>query len=1032
GENLAVPSLKIAVKHAPANRVSLELNGELVNGLHYEGKNRNRAKTVSISRWRGVNVNPGDNSLVVVVTDRNGIELNRLTRNVHFSGGPVRAKLNSEASKLVADGRQRPVIVLDTFDRENFPGRPEAVGVYEVLPPYRAQWEVDASRENQLVVVGDRDPVYTLNSKGQAVIELEPTSQAGEVVLNLKFENGLEQEVRAWLRPAARDWVLVGLAEGTVGYNRLKDNVDNALDDGFEEDYYEDGRVAFFAKGRVRGDYLMTLAYDTRGRHQDEDRLFGTIDPDRFYTLYGDATEQRFDAASQEKLFIKLERNQFYALFGDHQTALTVTELSRYTRSLNGFKSEYAGERFGYNVFASRTNQSFVKDEIAGDGTSGLYQLSRQPVIINSEKVTIEVRDRFRTELVLESRAMARHLDYNVDYLQGTLFFKQPVMSRSPQLNPVFIVVDYESRDSSDDELIAGGRVSLKVGDRVEVGATGLREGMAGGSGELYGADLRVAFRPGTELRAEYATSDSVQNGGAAEGNAYLLELRHQGEKFDGVVYTREQESGFGLGQQRGTESGTRKTGFSGRMRLSPKLTLNADAYRQDNLGNGATRNVAQAEARYQGSRGTFGFGLRSASDEGENGVRNDSEQAFVNASIQALNDKLTLRGSTDFALGDNANGDFPRRTLLGLDYRLNDRFTLFAEHEIADGDSIDAQTTRGGVKVTPWERARVNASINQEITEYGPRVFANVGLVQGIQLNDKVTVDLGFDHGNTVTDSGFSEFDIDTPPASGAIAEDFTSIFIGGLYRSDNWSATSRLEYRNSDSEQRETLQVGVYREENAGVGFSLNTQVFNSSSRNGVDALNADVRLGWAFRPADSKWAVFDRLDLSFDDIDSATNARRTWKAVNNLNANWMISRDTQIDFQYGAKFVRSNFNDDSYTGFSDLVGLSYRHDLTSRFDVGFHGHVRHSWRAKVYDFSVGLEAGMTIAKNAWLSVGYNLSGFEDDDFSQAGYLADGPYIKFRLKADQHTFDDFRRGILFRREDAIVNSSRRRPRGQ
>lgn len=87
-----------------------------------------------------------------------------------------------------------------------------------------------------------------------------------------------------------------------------------------------------------------------------------------------------------------------------------------------------------------------------------------------------------------------------------------------------------------------------------------------------------------------------------------------------------------------------------------------------------------------------------------------------------------------------------------------------------------------------------------------------------------------------------------------------------------------------------------------------------------------------------------------------------------------------------------------------------------------------MRHSWRADVYDYSLGVEAGMTVAKNAWISIGYNVTGFEDDDFSQAGYLSDGPYLKFRLKADQHTFDDFRRGMLFRREDAAITTSRRR----
>ena len=42
---------------------------------------------------------------------------------------------------------------------------------------------------------------------------------------------------------------------------------------------------------------------------------------------------------------------------------------------------------------------------------------------------------------------------------------------------------------------------------------------------------------------------------------------------------------------------------------------------------------------------------------------------------------------------------------------------------------------------------------------------------------------------------------------------------------------------------------------------------------------------------------------------------------------------------------------------------------------------------------------------ADNMWISFGYNWDGFEDNDFTAAGYTADGPYIKLRFKFDQHS---------------------------
>jgi hypothetical protein len=49
-----------------------------------------------------------------------------------------------------------------------------------------------------------------------------------------------------------------------------------------------------------------------------------------------------------------------------------------------------------------------------------------------------------------------------------------------------------------------------------------------------------------------------------------------------------------------------------------------------------------------------------------------------------------------------------------------------------------------------------------------------------------------------------------------------------------------------------------------------------------------------------------------------------------------------------------------------------------------------------------------GVTFMKNAWVSLGYNVRGYDDRDFDDAHYLAQGPYIKFRVKFDQDTFKD------------------------
>ena len=131
--------------------------------------------------------------------------------------------------------------------------------------------------------------------------------------------------IRETRKPAARDWILVGFAEGTAGYNTLSDNVVAAADAGLVDEYYDEGRVAFFAKGQVKGEYLLTLAYDSDRERSETRNAFETvIDPNAYYPLYADKAEQRFEAASQRKLYLKLERSQFFALFGDFNTGLSM------------------------------------------------------------------------------------------------------------------------------------------------------------------------------------------------------------------------------------------------------------------------------------------------------------------------------------------------------------------------------------------------------------------------------------------------------------------------------------------------------------------------------------------------------------------------------------------------------------------------------------------------------------------------------------------------------------------------------------
>jgi uncharacterized repeat protein (TIGR01451 family) len=1001
---------KVAIQHLPGETVELTVNGRPVDALTFDGVSSNAANTVAVSRWRAVDLVDGDNRMVARVLGEGGREVWRAERVVHFGGGPVRAELDKSASKLTADGRSVPVIALRMFDKYGKPARAGTIAAFTVDSPYRSMWEVEQLDDNQILSNGPREPQVEIQQNGLALIELEPTTTTGYATIRVRFNERQSDEYKVWLAPAARDWILVGIAEGTAAYNKISGNMETAAGADREEGFQQDGRVAFFAKGRIKGDFLLTMAYDSKREKQDaRDSIRGTIEPDKYYLLYGDATEQRFEAASQGKLYLKIERRQFVALFGDFDTGFTVTELTQYNRSLSGVRTDYAGERYSVSGFAARTDTGLVQDELQGDGTAGLYHLSRAPIVIGSDKLHIEIRDRFEITRVVEQRELSRFIDYDLDYERGTVFFKEPVPSRDHDLNPVFIVADYEVRTGGEDQTTAGVRVAARfAGEKLELGASAVYEGAQAGDTRIVGTDLKWRLSDATRVRAEVAQSQSDDALRPDSSTAWLVEGKHVSEHLEARAWARETEAGFGVGQQLTADTGTRSAGIDTRYKLNEKFVVSGELQHQQVLASDATRLLASAEVRMLRDSYTLGVGGRHVADVDASGDDRVSDQAFVTGSVDVWDKRLTLRAEGDATLGGNdASVDYPARTLLGVDYHLSGDTTLFTEYEHAEGDQIDADTTRFGMRTRPWERTQVSSSIDSQATEYGPRTFANFGLTQGFVFKERWAFDVGVDQSRTLRGPDLEPLNPNAPLASGTMTEDFLAAFLGASYRHELWQLQSRLEHRDSDSEDRWSSTTGWYREPVAGHAMSVSLQAFDSEGNLG-ESTQATGRFAWAFRPDSSRWIVFDRFELKYDDQQSGLASTESARVVNNLHANWQLNPALQLGLQYGARYVASTFEGDRYAGISDILGFDLRRQLTRRFDLGVHSAVLHSWESNVMDYSTGFDVGMTLAKNVWISLGYNFAGFRDDDFSASRHTAQGPYLGIRIKADQDTFKD------------------------
>ncbi len=839
-------------------------------------------------------------------------------------------------------------------------------------------------------------------------ISFAPVTSSGLYRTHLAY-NKAEIDIETYVKPKMRDWILVGLAEGTAGYNTVSGHMENLKNSGEEDHLYDKERLALYAKGTVKGEWLMTMAYDSAKKNTGVvgNGLFQTIDPNSYYTIYGDSSAQMYDSASQRKLYLKIEREQFYAMFGDYDTGLTFTELSRYSRRMNGVKSEYRSKNYDVTVFGSETGQSFVKDELRGDGTSGLYRLSKQGIVLNSEKITIESRDRFHSEVITETRQMNRFVDYSIDYDTGAIFFKSPVPNRDEKLNPVYIIVDYEILNAGKDALTYGGHAATRLmNGKLQVGGTYVHEGHISGSGNLYGADATAILAPGTKARAEFAATND-DTGVKKSGNAYLAEVVHTGKSIDGKVYFREQEEGFGLGQQKASEGGTRKFGVEAAYRLNNKVTLNSQGYRQYNLSTGAVRDFAETLASYNEKQYTLRTGIRYANDTLPDGTNATSVLATAGGSWKSADQKLTLRADHDQALfSKNINTDFPTRSVLGVDYQATKAVTLFAQEELTYGAAANTNTTRVGVKSTPWSGGTVNSSVVNDIRENGERTFANVGLTQKWQLNPHWAVDGGLDHSETIHKKIGYTMNANVPPASGG--EDFTAVSLGANYTEKKLTWSNRAEYRNSRTDDKWGLVSGLINEQGLNWGWTTRLQLFHTQSVGGNSNTNADLRFGLAYRPPVTKWIILDRLDLLATDTKTATSSTLGKRLVNNLNANYKPDKKTQLSIQYGAKYVLESIDDKDYSGYTDLIGLEGRYDITKEWDIGLRASLLHTWAIDQFKYSLGSSVGYNVTENAWLSLGYNFAGFTDKDFSAANYTAQGPFVQFRFKFDQNSVKD------------------------
>lgn len=455
---------------------------------------------------------------------------------------------------------------------------------------------------------------------------------AHTVEIALKDRKGEGMTFRRNLLVASQDWFYVALADLTVGRDRTIGPAQIVTNDltHYKNETWADGRGAFYLKGKIKGEYLLTASADTREQplrdlfhnfqNKDPNYLLRRIDPDKYYPVYGDDSTTVDDAPTQGRMYVRIEKGDSSVMWGNFQTAWTGAELAQYSRGLYGANllwnsdgaTPYGEKQASANVFAASPGTLQSREEFRGTGGSQYY-LRHLDLTQGSERLWVEVRDK-DSGLVIQRTPLSPSQDYEINYLQGRVTLRSPlssvtdgsslVQTSSLSGNPQYLIATYEYVPglSAISGSTVGARGNYWINEHLRLGASHFHQGEDDADQTLKELDAILRYKPGTWLKAELARSEGAgstslssisggydfvrQNVSGAPANArrvdMALDLADFGRKSGGrfAAYWQNREAGFsGPGMMTATGEAMKQAGAAAALPLTgnTELALKAD-----------------------------------------------------------------------------------------------------------------------------------------------------------------------------------------------------------------------------------------------------------------------------------------------------------------------------------------------------------------------------------------------------------------------------------------------------------------------
>jgi uncharacterized repeat protein (TIGR01451 family) len=735
------------------------------------------------------------------------------------------------------------------------------------------------------------------------------------------------------------DWFYVGIADVTLQADLEGQPVRGALqgdDMAYDPNSNADGRIAFFTTGKFWETWKLTASADTREEpiedlfkdfvKKDPESLFRRIDPDYYYPTFGDDGTVTEQAPTSGKFFVKVDQRENHAMWGNFKIGYLDNELVQVDRGLYGGNVHYQSlsttkhgeQRLSIDGFGAEPGTVPSREEFRGTDGS-LYFLRRQDILVGSERLRVEVRDK-DSGLVIGVVHLRPTVDYDIDYLQGRILLTEPLSStvadqllvRSQGLSgdEAWLVAQYEYTPGFEDidSLAAGGSGALWVTDWLKLGATGNRNNNEGSEdSSLYGGDVTARLSSDSWAKVQAGRSEGLvtssfrsDDGGFlfagigdatlvdADANAYRADVNlGVGDFLSGgrgrlALYGQQLDAGY-AGPGMTALNDTLQFGGVLGVPITDRLQLVAKGDQRDQEDGLLTR-AAEVDLGYALTENwSVGGGVRTdkRSDDSTDVPLTQEEGERTDAVVKLGFDPKGRWKSYVFGQGTVArSGDREgnSRGGAGGSYRLNDRFVM--DGEVSGGELGPAVRVGTRYQQTKETTHYLSYGFDNE-REYGAMHQRRGGtLVSGIKSR----------------------------------MSDSTTVYLEDRYQHGDANGLARAMGMNFSPSERWTLGA------NWGFGTLIDHQTHAETERNAGGA-----RLSYGFDDLHVSTGVEYRNDEN-EQPDLSTNERTTWLFRNNVRYQVTPSGRVLAKFNYSES--DSSLGDFFNGGYTEAVlGYAYR---------------------------------------------------------------------------------------------------------